>query len=448
VFGRLRPNPPGDAWSPRGRLLLRFACLYALIYSFTTQLAGGVFLVPGRSIPALGSVWPLRNLTEWLATSVLGLPAPLVFSGNSGDTAFHWVQLAVVLTAAVSLTIAWTLSGKTLSGKTLSGKPRVDDDLLHDGFRLFVRFVLAGQMFYYGMAKVVPSQFQAPSLVTLIQPVGSLSLADLLWTFIGASLPYQMAAGVAEVLAGLLLVVPRTAVLGALVCLLDMLQVFVLNMAYDFGLKQLSFHLAVLALALVAPNLPGLTAWFIRRREAPAPHEERVPGVTSTAGVRRATVAQVLFGVYLLAVFANLSLQFWRTEGDGRPRSPLYGIWDVTALWVDEARVPPIDADYDRRWRRVVFDTPDVVAFQRLDDSIAHYGSVFQGDRGFQLSKGRSRSWRATFDVERRDTDRMRLDGDMDGHKIRVELTRVGLDTFRLRGSRFRWVRPPDPFAG
>jgi hypothetical protein len=36
----------------------------------------------------------------------------------------------------------------------------------------------------------------------------------------------------------------------------------------------------------------------------------------------------------------------------------------------------------------------------------------------------------------------------MDGYKLRLRLRRVDLDTFRLLNSRFRWVRPPDPFAG
>jgi hypothetical protein len=36
------------------------------------------------------------------------------------------------------------------------------------------------------------------------------------------------------------------------------------------------------------------------------------------------------------------------------------------------------------------------------------------------------------------------LDGGMDGYAIRMELTRVGLDTFRLLNSPFRWIRPPD----
>ena len=209
-------------------------------------------------------------------------------------------------------------------------RPRVDEGTLYAWFRLGLRFVLAAQMFYYGMAKVIPTQFQAPSLVTLVQPVGTLSLADLLWTFIGASTPYQMTAGLAEVAAGVLLVIPRTTMLGAWLCLFDMAQVFVLNMTYDFGLKQLSAHLILMAAVLVAPDLPRLAALFLRRKVMPGPLlEERIPGVRGERGRRLATWIQMLAGGYLLVMFTTLSLRFWSMEGDGRPRSPVYGIWEV-----------------------------------------------------------------------------------------------------------------------
>ena len=38
--------------------------------------------------------------------------------------------------------------------------------------RLIVRFVLAAQMFEYGMTKVIPTQFIPPALTTLVSPVG------------------------------------------------------------------------------------------------------------------------------------------------------------------------------------------------------------------------------------------------------------------------------------
>ena len=422
-----------------GRFPLRFGVLYFGVYALVTQLAGGVLLLPGAALPPLGHMWPLRDVTLWLATTFFGLNPPLVYTGNSGDTAFHWVQLAWVLAVSAAAATAWSAANR----------PRMNEAALYAWFRLGLRFVLAAQMFYYGMAKIIPTQFQAPSLVTLVQPVGTLSLADLLWTFIGASTPYQMMAGAAEVAAGLLLVVPGTAMLGAWLCIFDMLQVFVLNMAYDFGLKQLSFHLIVMAVVLVAPDLPRLRDFFLRRTATGPLFVEQVPGVSTAAGRRTATRVQIAVGLYLLMMFTSLSQRFWIAEGDGRPRSPVYGIWEVVELRLNGQAVPPADADYDRRWRRVIFDTPDVVAIQRTDDSVAHYGvSIDARGARLQLSKGRSRTWRAEFDIQRPSDGELRLTGEMDGHRLDARLRRVDLDTFRLLESRFRWVRPPDPFAG
>jgi len=237
--------------------------------------------------------------------------------------------------------------------------------------------------------------------------------------------------------------------LGAWLCLFDMVQVFVLNMAYDFGLKQLSFHLILMAGVLMAPDLPRLADVLLRRKVSGPLLVERIPGVNGAAGQRVAAWAQLIAGAYLLVMFTNLSLRFWTTQGDGRPRSPAYGIWEVVELRLDGRTVAAADADYDRRWRRVIFDTPDMVAIQRTDDSVAHYGAALEaGGTRLRLSKGRSRTWRAEFDVERPGAADLRLTGEMDGYRIEARLRRVELDTFRLRQSPFRWVRPPDPFAG
>jgi len=94
---------------------------------------------------------------------------------------------------------------------------------LRGWFHIFLRFALAGQMFYFGMAKIIPTQFVPPALTTLVQPIGSMPLSTLLWVFMGASTPYQVFAGCAEIAAGVLLVSPRTAALGALIALADMI---------------------------------------------------------------------------------------------------------------------------------------------------------------------------------------------------------------------------------
>jgi hypothetical protein len=116
---------------------------------------------------------------------------------------------------------------------------------------------------------------------------------------------------------------------------------------------------------------------------------------------------------------------------------------------VDDEIRPTVSNDYDRRWRRVIFDARDVVVFQRTDDSLAHYGASLDDDgRTLALSKRNSSTWSARFTVERPSPNRMILAGEMDRYRIRLQLQLVELDTFRLLRSTFRWIRPPDPFAG
>jgi uncharacterized membrane protein YphA (DoxX/SURF4 family) len=416
----------------------RFGVVYFTLYALATQIAGGLFLLPGAPLPALGTVWPMRSITEWWGDRVLGVAAPLV-AGNSADTMFHWVQLSWLLIAAVAITAAWIGIDRG------AGRAR-RDERVRRWFRLCLRLALAAQMFYYGMAKVIPSQFPPPGLVTLVEPVGASSLSDLLWTFVGAAPPYQLFTGLAELLAGVLLLTPVTATAGAIVALADMTQVFVLNMAYDFGLKQLSLHLVVMAAILLAPETRRLAAALAGRAVGPS---SQPPLFASARANRTAVWLQVALGVYLMASFASLSLRYWYADGGGRaPRSSLYGIWNVDQLAIDDRVQEPALNDYDRRWRRVIFDTPRVAVFQRTDDSLAHFTASIDGGRRLSLRKRGSTTWGATFRIDRPAPDRLVLDGDMDGQRIRMRLSLVELDTFRLLESRFRWVRPPDPFAG
>ncbi len=72
--------------------------------------------------------------------------------------------------------------------------------------------------------------------------------------------------GAAETLGGILLLAPRTTTLGALVCLADMIQVFMLNMTYDVPVKLFSFHLILFSLFLLAPEANRLLGFFFTDR--------------------------------------------------------------------------------------------------------------------------------------------------------------------------------------
>ena len=425
-------------WSLTTRIAFRFSFVYFSLYSLATQVFGGLILYPNFSFPAFGTHWPMRQITAWCATHLFGVTAPLVYTGNSGDTVFYWVQTFWLLVVSAIAALVWSDFDRR----------RIEYVTLHKWFRLFVRLALAAQMFDYAMAKIIPTQFPAPSLVTLVEPIGHLSLTDILWTSIGASPAYQIFTGFAELAGGLLLLVPRTTMLGAMICLADMVQVFVLNMTYDFGLKQISLHLLLMSVFLLAPDFSRLVNVFLLNR--PAGPSATPPLLRTPRANRLALAAQLVFGAYLLAMYTRIGVSYWYGDGGGgSPRSPLYGIWEVDQLAVDGQLRSPLLNDYDRRWRRVIFDSPTGVVFQRTDDSFAHYGATVDlNSRSLTMTKGGSKSWTARFTVERPAQDRLILDGDMDNHKIHVQLTLVEFDSFRLLNSGFRWIRPPDPSGG
>ena len=145
-------------------------------------------------------------------------------------------------------------------------------------------------------------------------------------------------------------------------------------------------------------------------------------------------------------MFGNVSLSRWYAEGGGgSAHSPLYGIWDVEQLIVDGHARSPLLNDYDCRWRRVIFEGIGEMAFQRTDDSFAHYDAhVDVEPHRLTLTKAHSASWRATFTFDRPARDRLVLNGRMDEHEIHAELRLVDLDAFRLLNSGFRWIRPAE----
>ena len=105
-----------------------------------------------------------------------------------------------------------------------------------------------------------------PTLTTFLEPFGNFSPMGVLWSSIGAAPAYEIFAGLAELLGAVLLMFPRTVTLGALVCTVDMFQVFMLNMTYDVPVKQFSLHLLLLSMFLLAPQMSRLADFFVRNR--------------------------------------------------------------------------------------------------------------------------------------------------------------------------------------
>jgi hypothetical protein len=420
-------------WIPARRVAFRFGVVYLTLFCLATQISGSLVPNPWFTYRGLGRLWPVRGITHWVAETVFGVDVPLD-DVSGGETLFFWIQWIWVIVAAVVGTAVWSVLDRQRRGYA-SWLPWC---------RLAVRLALAASMIEYGMTKVIPTQFPAPPLTALVTPVGDMTLSALLWTTIGSAPAYEIITGCVEVLAGVLLLLPWTVTLGALLGLISLTQVLLLNLTFDIGVKLVTTHLIVLAVILLVPTARLFAVWVGFRGEMNAIGAGPTSRRPFTS--RGAMAAQLLLGVYLLGTQTWINWSFWQIGGGGRPKSVLYGIWNVERLVVDGQVRPGESNDYDRRWRRVIFDEPAVVVFQRTDDSFARYGaSIDRGSGTIVLVKGSSRTWTSRFTFDRAADERLSLDGEMDGHRIQAELRLVDRWAFPLLNSGFRWVRPHDP---
>jgi uncharacterized membrane protein YphA (DoxX/SURF4 family) len=416
-------------WNFASRVAFRFWFVYFGLYCLSTQILTALLPLPKVEIPDPSTFWPMRPIVLWTAIHIFRLSKPPAYADTgSGDKTFDWVLVFCLLLFAVLAAAIWSILDRK----------RQNYITLHKWFRLAIRLFLAGQMITYGLSKAVPLQMPFPYLTRLLTPYGNFSPMGVLWASIGSSPAYEIFAGCAELLGGILLIFPRTTALGALVCVADMIQVFMLNMTYDVPVKLLSFQLLLLALFLLAPDLKRLVSFFLLNR-ATEPSSQPLLFATRRAN-RFALAAQIVFGVWLLGMNGYGSWVSWFDYGGGRPKSPLYGIWEVDQQLIDGQVRSPLLTD-SGRWRRAIFDIPNRMAFQRIDDSFAGYAaSINVKDKTIALTSDTDKNWKADFSFQRVVPDQLTLDGDMDGHKTLLRLKLVDRNHFLLVNRGFHWI--------
>jgi hypothetical protein len=415
-------------WHASTRIAFRFCVVYfGLFCLWFAQITFVYTGVVGRWLPETAVMWQmiaLEPITRWVGLHVFGIDTVLHLDSGSGDQAAIWLMVFCVLVVAAVGTVAWTVLDRR----------RSEYGRFSAWFLTFLRLCLGGQMFFYGFAKLIPAQMPAPPLAALLQPYGDFSPASVLWLQVGTSYPYEILLGSVEVVAGILLFVPRTATLGALLSLASMAQVFMLNMSYDVPVKILSFHLLLMSVVLLAPQGRRLANVLVLAR--PAEPATQPPLFSTDRRNWIAAAVQVALGIWVMVGCLLQSWQAWQEYGGGRPKPELYGIWAVTEFRLDGKQVAPLTTD-ERRWQRLVFDEPDVVTYQRMDGELVPAAvQVDAQARSIKLPE-----LRATLTFDRPAPDQLRLAGQLDGHRVAMSLQQVDLADFTLRNRGFHWVQ-------
>ncbi|WP_330229475.1 DoxX family protein [Nocardia sp. NBC_00508] len=428
---------PRRPWNLPTRIAFRFVFAYLLLFCVSfAQILFAFTGIVGKWLSESAILWQMRAanpLTGWVGEHVFGVEAVLHENSGSGDQAAIWVLIFCELVAAAVITVAWSIFDRRRREYTTLG----------GWFVLFIRLCLGGQMLFYGLAKAIPAQMPAPSLTALLQPYGTMSPASVLWNQVGAAPAYEILLGTAETLGGLLLFVPRTATIGAMLSLVSMAQVFVLNMTYDVPVKILSFHLLLLCLAVLAPQARRLANVLVLERPSEPATQPVLFG--SRRANRIAAALQVALGLWILTGTTVLTWEVWRDDSDGAPKPPLYGIWTVGEFTRAGHPAPPLLTD-ESRWRRVIFDRQNT-AVQKMDDSsvpvvaqvdeAAHTLVLSEPPRAQDAPPARL----ASFTFAQPTSDTLLLTGELNGTPVTLSLDRVDLNTFTLRSRGFHWVQ-------
>ena len=409
---------PLQRWHPFARTAFRFAFVYLLLFNLPFPL--NVFPYVDKVGEWYNSIW--NWLVPRVARVVFHKEISAVFNG-SGDRTFDYILVACLLLIALVIAVIWTLFDRQ----------RLGYPSLYRWLNVYVRFSLGTTMIGYGAFKVISSQFPAPTLDRLMQTYGDSSPMGLLWTFMGASEPYTMFVGAAEMIAGILLFPRKTSMLGALMSVGVLSNVVALNFSYDVPVKLYSSHLLAMAVFLLLPDARRIANFFVFNRPTEcAPQQPLFRRPLWHRG------ALVLSSLFLIAVVGTSLYQSYDQRRQfTAERSPLYGVWEVEEFSLDQS-APAAPA---QRWRRVVFDAPYRLAVQTGTDQHERYGlQLDQDKRTLSLRKREDPTWTTVLNYEQVSPGVVTITGALNGSQLMARLHRTDDRKFLLRDRGFHWI--------
>jgi uncharacterized membrane protein YphA (DoxX/SURF4 family) len=436
-------------WNPLTRIAFRLAFCYFGLHclSMLDELHVVFIYMMARRAPAnapdpyMAPLW--HRLVPWVGQHILHLAKPItVFSNGSGDTTYDWVLLLCFLAASALATFLWSFLDRR----------RANYRTLHQWLRLLIVLSLGAVLLSYGWDKAIPLQFGSLGFSRLSEPLGEMSPAMLLWNFMAASRPYTIAAGLVEVLGGVLLFVPRLTTLGALVSIGAMANVFGLNMSYDVPVKLLSFHMGLLAAFLLLPEVPRLLNVFVLNR--PAAPLAAVPLSSRSWLCRAALLLRLSVGALLccmLFYFSHRTYAQQLQQARAASAFPLYGVWSVdeftvsgnsaTSLFTPKLLQSLKIPAWKDRWERLVFHSPDSAAIQLSTGALNHVTPKLDlKSNSLVLTDSEDKDWQCTLTVQTPGARLLRLQGTVNGLTVNAQLHREDEDRFLLTHRGFHWI--------
>ena len=331
------------SWHPAKKILFRFCLVYFFIYCFPFPLDAFEFTKP--------VVEPFYKFLDWFIISIAGkwfhlhAVASFPMFDKVDDSYYGLTFLYFDLIISLVATITWSLLDRE----------RKNYEKLYQWLRLYLRYFLAAYLFGYGFVKVFPSQFQAITASRLTETVGEQSPMLLAWNFMGYSSVMMRLNGLAEVIAGWLLLFRRTTTIGAIISGCVFSFVVMMDFCFNVPVRLLSSHLLIISIFLVLKDGRKLLNVFFLNK--PANVTVYLPLVKHPKSRKAFLVLQAVLAISILCsgILSGLEAEKeygWNTNSK---KVPLYGVYNAVYFIKNRDTISPVETD-SIRWKQLVID--------------------------------------------------------------------------------------------
>lgn len=267
-------------------------------------------------------------------------------------------------------------------------QPQVHYVKLYYWMEVALRYRVGLGMIAWGFRKLLPSQMVLPTYTILNTPYGDIQAQKHYWQSVGIVPGYEVFLGFAEFIPGILLLHKRTAVLGAALAFVVMINVTLANHAYDGSVHIHSFSYAIWSFIILIPYLGSIIKVVVSNsseklniyRPILAPSFNRV----------RLVIKSFIVIVFVF-LFFGLQVKDYIETPYRLPKTPgvfeLNGYYDVEKfVWNGEERsYNPLDS---LRWQEAIFEKWRTLSFK-----INQKSPIDQSNGGGYTIDDRQRKW-------------------------------------------------------
>jgi len=336
-------------WSKAEKIAFRAFALYMIFYV--------LFISEYSSLFHLN----LNFISAGLTSGINKLFIHKEFDGFIPTTDYYWAFMAslIFLVLAIIISLVWTLFEGRRSFPVFTKCAYV-----------VARYYLAFELLSYGVSKLDGIQFSILP-TRLLQPVGSTDSFNLYWMSMGVSKSYSFFAGLLETMAGILLLFRRTATLGCIIAIPVLLNVLMINIAYDIWVKLIVFHLLCFGIFILMPDIKRLFNFIILKQTTSL--SLTLPPLIENKNLRW---LQYTFKFLLIAytVFGIIKYELENLDRiHNSPFQNLVGIFEVKEFTLNKSN----NSNFSD-WKKLAFNQFNYLQVLLKNDSVSGY--VFEPD--------------------------------------------------------------------